>query len=902
MTMRRIDPSPAEVLDRTTTRRFELDGRQLTAFAGDTVGSAMAASGVVITGRSFKYHRPRGLFCMTGSCASCLCTIDGVPNVRACLEPVRDGMRVRRQNAWPSVDRDLLRTFDHGGFAMPAGFYYKIFHRPRFAWPMVEPIIRRVAGLGRVPQDRTPVHADRITLHVDTLVIGGGHAGLTAAIHAARGGKRTLLLEARHELGGHLRASMRPAQGNGALGYKLADRLAAEAREAGVDIRLATPAIGVFEGPLVAAASADALLRIRATEIVVATGAIEQPALFVNNDLPGVMLSSGVERLLNLYGILPGRRAVVVAYGQEGQDSAAALRAAGAEVQVVNPPLERVVRAVGRTHVRAAVIERRSGSHEVPCDLLVIGGLLSPSTNLVAQAGARLRFDDAAGWFVPDELPAHLSVVGRASGQFRTPAANVMPPPISAAHANGKSVEHGKEFACLCMDVTVKEMAQAVREGFDSIELLKRYTTLSMGPCQGKACLQSSVCVTAKLTGQSVAATGTPTARPPWTPVALGVLAAGHLTPRKETAVHDRHVEAGAEFMWAGDWRRPHHYQDPRAECEAVHERVALIDVSSLGKFRIKGPEAVTLLERLYPSRVADLKVSRIRYGAMLNDQGVILDDGTICRLAEDEFFVTTTTGGTGAMDQWMRWWLADWGLDVQLINVSGGYAAVNLAGPRSREVMERLCTIDVSAKSLPYLASARAELAGVPALILRIGFVGELSYEIHVPSASGEYVWDRIMEAGRDFGIAAFGLEAQRILRLEKQHVIVGQDTDALSTPYGAGLSWIVKYEKPDFLGRRSLEDVRDHGSLERLVGFTVESGETPREGAAIVDQGRPVGRVCSSRWSALQNGAVGLAWVPSAWAEDGRAIEIAYDGQRATARVALKPFYDPEGKRLRS
>jgi sarcosine oxidase, subunit alpha len=452
------------------------------------------------------------------------------------------------------------------------------------------------------------------------------------------------------------------------------------------------------------------------------------------------------------------------------------------------------------------------------------------------------------------------------------------------------------------MDVTVKEMKQAIEEGFDSIELLKRYTTLSMGPCQGKACLNACTRVTAQLTDKSLQETGMPTARPPFAPVALGVLAAGHLVPRKETAIHDRHVEAGAEFMWAGDWRRPHHYQDPKLECEAVHERVALIDVSSLGKFRIKGPDAVTFLERLYPSKLADLKVGRIRYGAMLNDQGVILDDGTICRLSDEEFFVTTTTGGTAAMEQWIKWWLADWGLDVQVMNVSGGYAAINLAGPRSRDVMQRLASFDVAATTLPYLSSAHGELAGVPVLVLRIGFVGELSYEIHAPSAFGEHLWDQLMAAGKDFGIAAFGLEAQRILRLEKQHIIVGQDTDALSTPVAAGLSWMVKLEKPDFLGRRSLVDLRDHGPLERLVGFTVESGHPPPEGAAIVEAGRPVGRVCSSRWSAVQRAGVGMAWVPSAWATDGQTLEIVYDGQRATAKVTLKPFYDPEGKRLRS
>ena len=856
--MTRLPANAAEVIDRARPLTFRLDGRLLQAFAGDTVGSAMAAGGVTITGRSFKYHRPRGLFCMTGACANCLVTVDGVPNVRACLEPVRDRMDVRRQNAWPSADFDVLRIFDWCSFALPAGFYYKAFHRPRFVWPLVEPVIRRVAGLGRVPRDVPASHGEKIHLHPDVLVVGGGRSGLQAAIAAARTRKRTVLLEARPHLGGRLRTT-NPAA---------VMALEREAREAGVDLRLSTFAFGVFEELLVAAAAPDQLLRIRPVELVVATGVMDQPAVFPDNDLPGIMLAEGVDRLVRLYGVLPGRRVVVASYGEQGDRTASLLREAGAEVTLIHPPADSVQRAIGGRRIRGVVANDRT----LPCDLLVIGGITAPVTGLLAQAGPGV------------------SAIGSVAAQ----------PP--ASRGSEFRAEPGKQFTCLCMDVTVKEMKQAIDEGFDSIELLKRYTTLSMGPCQGKACLRASIQVTARLTEKSVQETGTTTARPPFAPVALGILAAGHLVPRKETAIHDRHVEAGAEFMWAGDWRRPHHYQDPKLECQAVHERVALIDVSSLGKFRIQGPDAVTFLERLYPSKIADLKVGRIRYGAMLNDQGVILDDGTICRLGDREFFVTTTTGGTAGMEQWIKWWLADWGLDVQVMNVSGGYAAINLAGPRSRDAMQRLAAFDVSATALPYLSSARGELAGVPVLVLRIGFVGELSYEIHAPSAYGVHLWDQLMEAGHDLGIAAFGLEAQRILRLEKQHLIVGQDTDALSTPYAAGLPWMVKLDKPDFLGRRSLVDLQEHGPLERLVGFTVERGQPPPEGAAVVEADRPVGRVCSSRWSDVQHAGVGMAWVPSGWAEDGRPLEIVYDGHRATARIVLKPFYDPEGKRLRS
>jgi sarcosine oxidase subunit alpha len=933
----RLPERPGEAIRRDRPIRFRFDRRTISAFEGDTVGSALAAASVTITARSFKYHRPRGLSCMTGSCPNCLMQIDGVPNVRACTEPVRDGMRVERQNAWPSVDRDIHGWLNTLSFLLPPGFYYKVFQRPRWAWPLVEPFIRSKAGLGTVPQEPDHRRRRRINLHPDVLVIGAGAAGLAAAAEASTAGTKVVLLEQGREAGGDLLGEPSAGTRSG---------LARRALESGVRLLTDTAAFGVFGGGLVAAAGPDALYRIRATHVIFATGAVEQSAIFPGNDLPGVMVSTGVHLLLHRYGVLPGRRAVVLTADNAGYSTAWALKDAGAGVTVVDLRSEggwpegfpviagsTIVSAHGRRRVTGVSVgpPGATSGQKVSCDLVVIACVQAPSTNLLAQAGARLAFNETLQSFLPVEMPERTHAVGAVAGTRSTEAAIAQGrlAGFEAASALGHGIEpaemdtlraeaaaagdavvlppevsgaSGKQFACLCMDVTSKELETAAAEGFDSMELLKRYTTITMGPCQGKACMLSSQRLYGRATGRSFAETTPTTARPPWVPVEMGTLAGPRLTPRKETTMHDRHVVAGAEFMWAGDWRRPHHYTTPEDEVDAVRNRVGLIDVSTLGKFRVKGPGSVELLERLYPSRFSDLAVGRIRYGAMLNDEGVILDDGAVVRLEEDEFFVTVTTGNTAALERWITWWNADWQLDTQVLSVTGAYGAVNLAGPRARSVMAAMTDADVSGAAMPYMSASRIEVAGVPSLVLRIGFVGEMGYEIHFPSAYGEHLWDAIMDAGGAAGIAPFGLEAQRILRLEKQHILVGQDTDAQSDPFEAGLGWMVKEDKEDFLGLRALRDRKDRGPRERLVGFTAPDGWLPPEGASVVRDGVWVGRVTSARRSAAAGGVIGLAWVPVDRASEGSTFEIQFGGSHTTGTVRTGPFYDPRGERLRS
>ncbi len=858
----RLDPQPRELIDRGSRLTFAFAGSTVAAFAGDTIGSALYAGGRRVFSRSFKYHRPRGLYCCSGRCPNCLMTVDGVPNVRVCVEPVREGIDVRAQNVLGSVDRDVLNVVDRiGGPFTPVGFYYRTMIRPRRAWPLYERFLRNVAGLGRVPTGGGPRRYDTEHLRVDVLVIGGGHSGRQAAAEAAAGGGRVLLVDERG--------------GFDAEGY---------------DVIAPARAIGIYEGRLVPVDAGNVLYRVRAGRIVVATGSLEQPLVHPGNDLVGVMLPGAVRRLVDDWAIRPGERAVVVSADERGLGIVETLERAGVEVAAVadlRAASPSAIAAAGRGGRLASVT---IGSGEpVACDLLVVSGGRQPAYSLLAQAGARVEYEAGSGAFFATNLPAGVEAVGSVAG---APARAAVPAP-SYASAKGD-----RSFVCLCEDVTEKDLKRAVAEGFDSIELAKRYTTVTMGPCQGKLCHVPSIRLLARETGTAEDAIGTTTARPPWEPVELGLLAGRHHEPMKRSPLHFRHEQAGARMMWTGAWRRAYDYGDVAAEVRAVHESLGVIDVSTLGKLVVEGPDAATLLDRLYPNRFSDLAVGRIRYGVVTSDGGRIIDDGTVARLADDCFYVTTTSTGSDAVCEWFEWWNAVWGYDAEIVNVTGALAAVNLAGPSAREALRSLTKADVSSEALRYLDARELQVAGVPCLALRIGFVGELGYELHCPASTAEHLWDALVSVGA----RPFGLEAQRVLRLEKAHVIVGQDTDSESNLLSAGMPWILKLDKDDFVGRFAAELVQERGVRERLVGFTLPAGTLPEEGAQVVSGGRPVGRVTSVRASERVGRTIGLAWVGPELAQDGAELAIRVGEVDERATVTLAPFFDPEGERLRS
>jgi sarcosine oxidase subunit alpha len=956
-TAMRLGPQPGEVIDRARPVEFSWNGRPVTGFAGDTIVSALAAAGERVFSRSIKYHRPRGLLTASFHDPGCVVQVDDEPNVRAAHRLVSAGMVVTSQNTWPSLRFDVKAVNQLAAPFLTAGFYYKTFMRPRFLWPAYEGVLRRFVNGGRVSPHTPPVHPAKRYAHPDVLVAGGGPAGMAAALAAARAGASVLLVEEEHQLGGHLR------WGNEADLAFLANLAGRVAAEPGIEVLTDAVVLGRYDGNWIAVlerrgelggAEAERLVKARAKTLVVAPGLIERPYVFAGNDLPGVMLSTAVRRLISLYAVRPGERAVVLSANPDGDAAIADLKRAG--VQVVRVEDARlggdIVAATGRMGLRSVQV---ADGTQVSCDLLVIAAGWTAPTSLLNMAGDRPVYSQRAARFLPDlsrlprevlvtggiagdgtldELTAHATAVGaeaarRADGIGRTwllampghsggaaqradraggddepvvlPGLPVDPhPELFAGRTNG--------FVDFSEDVTAKDLRAAVAEGFDSAELAKRFTTATMGPLQGKLETVNAAAVVAAATGTSIAETGTTTWRPPYVPISLGALAGQAFEPVRYSPMQPWHEAHGAIPLLAGAWIRPDHYGDPAAEARNVRERVGIIDVTPIGKLDLRGPDVARLLNLVYVNKWSKLEIGRVRYGVMCADDGVVLDDGVTGRLGEDHYLMSTTSSGAATVWEWLENWLQtehpDW--TVHVTPVTTAYASMNVAGPHARTLIERVTEgVDLSNEAFGYMNVRMGRIAGVDDCVLwRIGFTGELSYELHVPASYGLHVWETLLDRGADLGAAAFGVEAQRILRLEKGHFIVGQDTDGLTKGYSAELDWAIKLDKNDFVGKPELTWQHDEKSGPRLVALQPVDGSVVPDEASLITEGTHIaGRVTSSRMSPTLGRSVCLAQVEARLAAAGTEVTVRLpSGRQIAARVMPHLAHvDLDGGRMR-
>jgi len=928
---RRLPPQAGELIDRSRPLTFRWDGRTYPGLQGDTIVSALLASGVTVFSRSFKYSRPRGVLSASFVDPGCTVQVDDEPNVRAGHRRVAAGMDVQPQNVWPSLAFDVRSANRLVGRFLTAGFYYKTFIKPQRLWPSYQRVLSRFAAGGLMSRQSVHGYYDKRYVHVDVVVAGAGPAGIAAAVAAADGGASVLLVEEEYELGGHLRYG-----GQEELTL-LADLRAQVAARPSIEVMTDAVVTGRYDDNWVAVmqrsvgGALERLVKVRAGVLVVAPGLIERPYVFDGNDLPGVLLSTAVRRLVNLYAVRPGDRAVVLTANADGDAAAADLARVGVDVVRVLDARrgETLRRATGRGRVQA--VELDDGT-VLAADLLVTATGWTAPTSLLNMAGDRPVWDATAARFVPSgadlpptvlatgglvgdgsaaELVAHGRAVGtvaadRAAGRA---GADVPTLPCAPHPAMFRASTHG--FVDFSEDVSSKDIVAAAKEGYDSSELVKRFTTATMGPSQGKLETINTIAVLGEATGRQVAELGTTVWRPPYAPISLGALAGRVFEPTRVSPMQSWHSEHGATPLLAGQWVRPDHYGDATAEARNVRDNVGIIDVTPLGKLELRGPDVPKLLNLVYVNTWSSLAVGSVRYGVMCAEDGVVMDDGVTGRLAEDRYLMSTTSSGAATVWEWLESWLqtdrTDW--RVHVTPVTTAYASINVAGPRSRELMSRLVQgVELSNAAFPYMRVREGRVAGVDDCIMwRIGFTGELSYELHVPASYGRHVWEALLAAGADLGVRPFGVEAQRMLRLEKGHLIVAQDTDGLTRAQSAGLGGLVKFDKDDFAGKPELawHERYATATAPRLVALRPDDPTVvpPEASQIITPAGSILGRITSSRMSPTLGFAVCLGQVDPAIAASGTRVTVRLPSGGdipATVQEQLA-FLDPEGVRLR-
>jgi len=979
-------------IDRRQPLSFRFDGKLCGGYVGDTLASALLASGVRLIGRSFKYHRPRGIFTAGSEEPNALVELRSgarrEANTRATTIELFDGLEAHSQNRWPSLAFDVGAVNSLLSPLFVAGFYYKTFMWPAALWEkLYEPLIRRAAGLGRASSEHDPDTYEKTHAFCDVLVVGGGPAGLSAALSAGRAGARVILCDEDFMLGGRLNAERREI--GGMSGSAWASQVETELNSLPeVRVLRRTSVFGVYDGCTYGALERVAdhlpapaahrprqrLWRIIAKRAVLAAGAIERPIVFGGNDRPGVMMASAVRTYSNRFGVAAGRRVVLFTATDDGWNTAFDLTNAGVTVEgIIDARAEvapsvlaagqrtsarillgaQVLEAQGARSLRNVIVRDDKGRlTEFPADTLAVSGGWNPNIALSTHLGGRPRWSNDLSTFVPGDQPREMIVTGAARGSFLL--ADALCEGAAAGAEAAESAGHrapawpalkvdderngaapfwhvpeskGKTFVDFQHDVTSEDVALAAREGFLSVEHLKRYTTLGMGTDQGKTSNVNGLAILASLTARAIPEVGATVFRPPYTPVAIGAFAGHHrgkdFRPTRLTAGHRWAQERGATFVEAGQWLRAQWFTAPGEtdwlqtvvrEVKSVRSSVGVCDVSTLGKIDIQGPDASAFLDRVYINLFSTLPAGKVRYGLMLREDGLVMDDGTTAHLSAGHYLMSTTTANAGKVMQHLEHarqvlWPQ---LDVQIVSVTEQWSQYAIAGPNARHVLERLLgdSIDVADAAFPYLACAEFSWRGIPARLFRISFSGELAYELAVPARYGDAVIRAIMEAGAEWGIAPYGTEALGVMRIEKGHV-AGSELSGMTTAADLGLGRMMSTKK-DFIGRvlAGRPGLTDP-NRPALVGVKpVDPGARLHAGAHFLSLGAQAslkndqGYVTSVAFSPMIGCWIGLGLLTRGPERRGERLR-AYDslhGVDLEVEVVSPAFFDPEGARLKS
>ena len=971
--MNRFNHLPTLKIDTTQKIAFMYKGKKYYGVKGDTIATALYANGIRIFSRSLKYHRPRGLYSLDGECSNTCMEVDGIPNVRCENTLLKEDMIIKEQNVKGSAENDLMSFIDKLDWMMPAGFYYDTMHKPARIWPIAMKQIRKAAGLGKLDPDfDMPGIYDEIFPGTDVCVIGGGPAGLMAAICAAKKGLRVILMESRPWLGGFFEYRSSEYKDHQTLAER-AQYLAKEV-EALENIRVFTHTcvVGVYNNNLITGFQIgkekdvfdQRYIEIRAKSVVVATGCIERPLIFEHNERPGVMQIACALRLAKTYGLLPGKKAVFSIGHDLGLEAALELHDLGLSISCIadiredgqDPVLVKKIedkkiplfkgwvatKVIGTKKVKKVSISGIDGliSKIFSCDLLVASAGMTPVTGPITVALGKLKYDSHTGFFLPDKLPEKMHVAGRVLG-FNDPLSietsgtlaglqaafdcencsigeigeagkklQSLPGPSRGTKLVIAPVKGRKSFICFDEDTTIKNIKQAIDKGFDMPELIKRFTSAGTGPGQGGIPGHNLPLYVAKYQALPDISIKPTNVRPPLVPTLISTYAGTNHTMFKLTPMDEMQRKDGGIFRNIGVWQRARYFSNDfscKKEIENVRSNVGMLDGSTLGKFRIHGPDALKALQRVFVSDMSKVKQGRVKYSAMCNDDGCVIDDGVIVKQGENDYYFTTSSGRAGSTIEWIRYHTRYDGWDFALVNLTDSLGVINLSGPNARKVLEKIADIDVSNKAFGFSEYKSFDIQEIiPIRAMRLGFVGELSYELHVPSSYMLAVWLMLKKAGKKFNIQNFGVEAQNVLRMEKCHIILGQESEQRTNLLDVGLGFLWDRNKADAktVGATALHQAQNDQTRLKLVGFKMENNtQAPQDGSLVVDE-KVRGYICTARDSFSLNEAVGMALVEGKLSRIGTRLEIYEDecgDDRIYGKVVEMPFYDPEGKRMK-